>query len=331
MPSYEETIEVEVPREEAFAYVADFTTAAEWDPGIRSSKRLDEEPTRVGSAFEVVAEFRGKPQTFRYEVLELDPDRRIVIRGESEKAISDDTITFADADGEDGDHVRLRAPAQGALSRRGALRRRDVREDGQGRARGSRAHARLPLTTPISSGHARGGHPLGRPHARRAATAVASRVSGRTTSPPSRSLPPSSASGVPAAEIEDVWLGCANQAGEDNRNVARFAALLAGLPDTVGGVTVNRLCASGLAAVVGACHAVIAGDGDLFVAGGVESMSRAPLVTPKPEAAFARGDRTLHDTTLGWRFTNPALRRAVLDRVDGGDGRERRGAVVGLT
>ena len=111
-------------------------------------------------------------------------------------------------------------------------------------------------------------------------------------------------SGVPAAAIEDVWLGCANQAGEDNRNVARFAALLAGLPDTVGGVTVNRLCASGLAAVVGACHAVIAGDGDLFVAGGVESMSRAPLVTPKPEAAFARGDRTLHDTTLGWRFTN---------------------------
>ena len=111
--------------------------------------------------------------------------------------------------------------------------------------------------------------------------------------------------GVPAAEIEDVWLGCANQAGEDNRNVARFAALLAGLPDTVGGVTVNRLCASGLAAVAGACHAVIAGDGDLFVAGGVESMSRAPLVTPKPEAAFPRGDRTLHDTTLGWRFTNP--------------------------
>jgi 3-oxoadipyl-CoA thiolase len=111
---------------------------------------------------------------------------------------------------------------------------------------------------------------------------------------------------VPAAEIEDVWLGCANQAGEDNRNVARFAALLAGLPETVGGVTVNRLCASGLAAVVGACHAVLAGDGDLFVAGGVESMSRAPLVTAKPDAAFPRGDRTLHDTTIGWRFTNPA-------------------------
>ena len=111
--------------------------------------------------------------------------------------------------------------------------------------------------------------------------------------------------GVPAAEIEDVWLGCANQAGEDNRNVARFAALLAGLPDSVAGVTVNRLCASGLSAVVGACHAVIAGDGDLFVAGGVESMTRAPLVTAKPDAPFARGNRTVYDTTLGWRFTNP--------------------------
>ncbi len=114
-------------------------------------------------------------------------------------------------------------------------------------------------------------------------------------------------SGVPEAEIEDVWLGCANQAGEDNRNVARMAVLLAGLPDSVGGITVNRLCASGLAAIVGACHAVVAGDGDLFVAGGVESMSRAPLVTAKPERAFPRGDRTLYDTTLGWRFPNPKL------------------------
>jgi 3-oxoadipyl-CoA thiolase len=113
--------------------------------------------------------------------------------------------------------------------------------------------------------------------------------------------------GVPAAEIEDVWLGCANQAGEDNRNVARMAALLAGLPDAVAGVTVNRLCASGLAAVVGACHAVVAGDGDLFVAGGVESMSRAPLVTAKPDRAFPRGDRTMYDTTLGWRFPNPRM------------------------
>ena len=114
-------------------------------------------------------------------------------------------------------------------------------------------------------------------------------------------------SGVDAAEIEDVYLGCANQAGEDNRNVARMAALLAGLPDSVAGVTVNRLCASGLSAVVGAAHAIAAGDGELFVAGGVESMSRAPLVMGKPDAAFARGDRTVYDTTLGWRFPNPRL------------------------
>jgi 3-oxoadipyl-CoA thiolase len=113
--------------------------------------------------------------------------------------------------------------------------------------------------------------------------------------------------GIPAEAIEDVWFGCANQAGEDNRNVARMAALLAGLPETVAGVTVNRLCASGLSAVVGACHAVAAGDGDLFVAGGVESMSRAPLVMAKPDRAFPRGDQTVYDTTLGWRFPNPRL------------------------
>ena len=113
--------------------------------------------------------------------------------------------------------------------------------------------------------------------------------------------------GVPAGEIEDVYLGCANQAGEDNRNVARMAALLAGLPEEVAGVTVNRLCASGSRAVVGACHAVAAGDGDLFVAGGVESMSRAPLVMAKPERAFPRGDQTVWDTTLGWRFPNPRM------------------------
>ena len=114
-------------------------------------------------------------------------------------------------------------------------------------------------------------------------------------------------SGAPPERIEDVWLGCANQAGEDNRNVARMAVLLAGLPESVAGVTVNRLCASGLAAIVGACHAVIAGDGDLFVAGGVESMSRAPLVTAKPAQPFPRGDRVLYDSTLGWRFPNPRL------------------------
>jgi 3-oxoadipyl-CoA thiolase len=113
--------------------------------------------------------------------------------------------------------------------------------------------------------------------------------------------------GVTAGDIEDVYLGCANQAGEDNRNVARMALLLAGLPDSVAGVTLNRLCASGLAAVTAACHAVRAGDGDLFVAGGVESMSRAPLVTAKPERAFPRGDRAMYDTTLGWRFPNPRM------------------------
>jgi 3-oxoadipyl-CoA thiolase len=109
--------------------------------------------------------------------------------------------------------------------------------------------------------------------------------------------------GMPADEIEDVYFGAANQAGEDNRNVARMAALLAGLPDRVAGVTVNRLCASGLTAVVSACHAIRAGDGDLFVAGGVESMSRAPLVMAKP----ANGDQTVWDTTLGWRFPNPKM------------------------
>ena len=116
-----------------------------------------------------------------------------------------------------------------------------------------------------------------------------------------------SRAGVDAAEIEDVYFGAANQAGEDNRNVARMAVLLAGLPESVAGVTVNRLCASGLAAVVAASHAVAAGDGDLFVAGGVESMSRAPLVLGKPEHAFPRGNQTVYDTTLGWRFPNPKM------------------------
>jgi 3-oxoadipyl-CoA thiolase len=113
--------------------------------------------------------------------------------------------------------------------------------------------------------------------------------------------------GVPAGEIEDVHFGCANQAGEDNRNVARMAGLLAGLPQEVAGVTVNRLCASGLSAVVSACHAIRAGDGELFVAGGVESMSRAPLAVAKPEHAFPRGNQVVWDTTLGWRFPNPRL------------------------
>src|SRR3954452_5980898 len=113
--------------------------------------------------------------------------------------------------------------------------------------------------------------------------------------------------GVDSGEIEDVYFGAANQAGEDNRNVARMASLLAGLPDSVPGVTVKRLCASGLAAIVSAGDRVAAGGGELYVAGGVESMSRAPFVFGKPEHGFPRGDRTIYDTTLGWRFPNPRL------------------------
>jgi 3-oxoadipyl-CoA thiolase len=114
-------------------------------------------------------------------------------------------------------------------------------------------------------------------------------------------------SGIDPALIEDVILGCANQAGEDNRDVARMALLLAGLPVEVGGLTVNRLCGSGLQAVNSAAHAIAVGDGDVFIGGGVESMTRAPYVMAKPAAAFDRGPRELEDTTLGWRFLNPAL------------------------
>ena len=113
--------------------------------------------------------------------------------------------------------------------------------------------------------------------------------------------------GIDAEQIDDVYLGCANQAGEDNRDVARMAVLLAGFPQSVPGVTLNRLCASGLSAVVSACHAVIAGDADLAVAGGVESMTRAPLSMPKAARSFERGHRTVYDTTLGWRYPNPRL------------------------
>ena len=113
--------------------------------------------------------------------------------------------------------------------------------------------------------------------------------------------------GVDPAAVDDVILGAANQAGEDNRNVGRMAALLAGMPVSVAGQTVNRLCGSGMQAVIAAAHAIVAGDGDLFVAGGTESMTRAPFVLAKPSAAFPRGEQTLYDTTLGWRFTNPRL------------------------
>lgn len=107
--------------------------------------------------------------------------------------------------------------------------------------------------------------------------------------------------------IEDVIFGCTNQAGEDNRNVARMAGLLAGLPVEVGGQTVNRLCGSGMQAVLSAAQAIRAGEGEVFIAGGTESMSRAPFVMAKPEAAFPRGQITMEDTTIGWRFVNPKL------------------------
>ncbi|MBS1628582.1 MAG: acetyl-CoA C-acyltransferase [Bacteroidetes bacterium] len=112
--------------------------------------------------------------------------------------------------------------------------------------------------------------------------------------------------GIDPSEIEDVIAGAANQAGEDNRNVARMSALLAGLPLSVAGSTVNRLCASGLEAIQTAARAIMCGDGDLFIAGGVESMSRAPYVIGKPEAGFSRGQK-MEDTTMGWRFINKKL------------------------
>ena len=112
---------------------------------------------------------------------------------------------------------------------------------------------------------------------------------------------------VPEERIDDVLFGCANQAGEDNRNVARMALLLAGLPVSVPGVTLNRLCGSGLQAVADACRLVLTGEADLVIAGGVEQMTRAPLVMGKPDAAWPRGAQTLHDSTLGWRFVNPRM------------------------
>jgi 3-oxoadipyl-CoA thiolase len=114
--------------------------------------------------------------------------------------------------------------------------------------------------------------------------------------------------GVEPTLIDDVILGCTNQAGEDNRNVARMAALLAGLPETVSGVTVNRLCGSGLDAVGEAARAIKAGEAELMIAGGVESMSRAPFVMGKAETAFAR-TAEVYDTTIGWRFVNPRMKR----------------------
>ncbi len=113
--------------------------------------------------------------------------------------------------------------------------------------------------------------------------------------------------GVPPSEVEDVYFGCANQAGEDNRDVARMSLLLAGFPETVAGATVNRLCGSGLEAVSNAARAIMLGEADVYVGGGVESMSRAPFVMPKPERAFPTGHTTMYDTTLGWRLVNPKM------------------------
>lgn len=120
--------------------------------------------------------------------------------------------------------------------------------------------------------------------------------------------------GVPPEEVEDVFFGCANQAGEDNRNVGRMSLLLAGFPETVAGVTVNRLCGSGLEAVSQAARAVMLGEADVYVGGGVESMSRAPWAVLKPERAFPTGNATMHDTTLGWRMVNPRMEE--MDHTD---------------
>ncbi len=113
--------------------------------------------------------------------------------------------------------------------------------------------------------------------------------------------------GVDPASVDDVLFGCANQAGEDNRNVARMSALLAGLPPSVPGATVNRLCGSGLEAVIDGARAIAVGDAELIIAGGVESMSRAPLVMAKAREPYPRGDVTAYDSTLGWRFVNPRM------------------------
>jgi 3-oxoadipyl-CoA thiolase len=115
---------------------------------------------------------------------------------------------------------------------------------------------------------------------------------------------------IPADRIDDVILGCANQAGEDNRNVARMAGLLAGLPVSVPGATVNRLCGSGMNAVIDAARSIMTGEADLVIAGGVEQMTRAPLVMGKATEAFQRGNPAMYDTTLGWRFINPKMQEA---------------------
>lgn len=124
--------------------------------------------------------------------------------------------------------------------------------------------------------------------------------------------------------VEDIIYGCANQAGEDNRNVARMSGLLAGLPIEVPGTTINRLCGSGMDAIGMAARSIKSGETELMIAGGVESMSRAPFVMGKAESAFSR-NAAIYDTTIGWRFPNPAMKKTVRHAFDAADGRQRRG------
>ncbi|MEZ4398748.1 MAG: acetyl-CoA C-acyltransferase [Kofleriaceae bacterium] len=135
---------------------------------------------------------------------------------------------------------------------------------------------------------------------------------------------------IPADRVDDVLAGCANQAGEDNRNVARMAALLAGLPIAVPGVTVNRLCGSGMQAIADGARLIAAGEADLIIAGGVEQMTRAPLVMGKPDGAYARGNQQLQDTTLGWRFVNPKM-TAAHETIGMGETAERVARQCGVT
>ncbi len=132
-----------------------------------------------------------------------------------------------------------------------------------------------------------------------------------------------------AIKLDEVFLGCANQAGEDNRNLARMALLLAGLPESVPGATVNRLCASGMEAVAAAARGIKAGEIKLAIAGGAESMTRAPFVMGKAQTPFQRS-ADVFDTTIGWRFVNPIDEKALRRRFDAGDGRERRRRIPGL-
>ena len=135
--------------------------------------------------------------------------------------------------------------------------------------------------------------------------------------------------GVDWTAVDDVIYGCANGAGEDNRNVARMAALLAGLPTDVAGATLNRLCGSGLDAVATCARTIAAGEAELMIAGGVESMTRAPFVLAKADSAFSRSAK-IEDTTIGWRFVNPLMKEAVRHRLDARDGRERGRRIQGV-